>query len=351
MVAQLEKELPGLMAEQKTPGLGIVLLRDGKPLWRRGFGVRDDVSKAPVDNDTVFEIASISKTVFSYVVLKLSEKGVLALDTPLTKYSPERRVEGDPRLDLITARHVLTHTTGLQNWRSDNEPLAIHFTPGEKFSYSGEAFGYLQSVVTHLTGHVNPNKFGTYERGFKVYATDFDAFMQAHLLGPFGMKSSSYLWPASYEQHAAQPHDEQGEQSPKRHFGATDAARYGAAGGLQMTATDYARYLIEILDPKPADAVRLKSVTRAEMIRPQVMINKTMSQALGWQVYHTDAGDLICHGGGNPGFSSFVVAALERKVGAVFLTNADNGYKVIDRLLQGDVIPQFLGGRISYPLL
>src|SRR3954454_6181080 len=86
LVAKLAKQLPRLMAEQKTPGLGIVLLRGGKMLWRGGFGVRDDVSKAPVDNDTVFEIASVSKTVFSYAVLKLCEKGVLALDAPLTKY-------------------------------------------------------------------------------------------------------------------------------------------------------------------------------------------------------------------------------------------------------------------------
>src|SRR3954471_17922336 len=56
LVSQLEQQLPKLMAEQKTPGLGIALLRDGKVLWRGGFGVRDGVSEAPVDNDTVYEI-------------------------------------------------------------------------------------------------------------------------------------------------------------------------------------------------------------------------------------------------------------------------------------------------------
>jgi CubicO group peptidase (beta-lactamase class C family) len=73
---------------------------------------KDFVSRAPVDHDTVFEAASVSKTVFAYVVLKLCEKGVLDLDTPLTKYTPDRFLEGDPRLDLITARRVLSHTTG-----------------------------------------------------------------------------------------------------------------------------------------------------------------------------------------------------------------------------------------------
>ena len=84
--------------------------------------------------------------------MKLCEKGVMDLDTPLTKYTSERFLEGDPRLDLITARHVLSHTSGFQNWRSEKEPLKIHFKPGEKWSYSGEGYSYLQSVVTHLIG-------------------------------------------------------------------------------------------------------------------------------------------------------------------------------------------------------
>jgi CubicO group peptidase (beta-lactamase class C family) len=74
----------------------------------------------------------MSKPVFAYAVMKLCEKGVMDLDTPLTNYTPERFLEGDPRLDLITARRVLSHTTGFPNWRSEKTPLAIQFTPGER---------------------------------------------------------------------------------------------------------------------------------------------------------------------------------------------------------------------------
>jgi CubicO group peptidase (beta-lactamase class C family) len=163
LLADLEQQLPGLMAEAKTPGLSLAIIRDAKVLWRRGFGVRDSASRQPVDDDTVFEAASVSKTVFAYAVMKLCEKGVMDLDTPLTRYTPDRYLEGDPRLDLITARHVLTHTSGFQNWRSAAEPLKIHFTPGEKrFFYSGEGFSYLQSVVTRLAGRVNREQFDSY---------------------------------------------------------------------------------------------------------------------------------------------------------------------------------------------
>lgn len=168
LIADLEKQIPQLMEEALVPGLSLAIIQDGKLFWRRGFGVKDAASKNPVDNDTVFEAASTSKPVFAYAVMKLCEKGVMDLDTPLTKYTSERFLHGDPRLDLITARHVLSHTSGFPNFRSKEEPLAIHFTPGEKWSYSGEGYSYLQSVVTHLIGgHRNPKDCAQFEAGLE----------------------------------------------------------------------------------------------------------------------------------------------------------------------------------------
>jgi CubicO group peptidase (beta-lactamase class C family) len=351
LLADLEKQIPELMAETKTPGLSIAIIRDAKLLWRRGFGVRDSASKEPVDNDTVFEAASVSKTVFAYAVMKLCEKGVINLDTPLTKYTSERFLEGDPRLDLITARHVLSHTSGFQNWRSKKEPLKIHFTPGERFSYSGEGYSYLQSVVTHLTGKVNPKDCATFEAGLKVCATDIDAYMKANVLVPLGMASSGYLWNDTMEKHMARGHDEKGKPTNiNRKPTGPAVARYAAAGGLCTTPTDYARYLIEVINAKQSDAFRLKKAGLGKMLHPQVKINDSISQALAWHILHTEKGDIICHGGGNPGFSCFVAGSVARKSGLVAMTNADNGYRAIDSLLRGDIIHRFLGVRMPYPL-
>src|SRR5262249_36477536 len=194
----------------------IGLIQDAKLLWRRGFGVKDPTSRAPVDNDRVFEAGSTSKPVFAYAVLKLCEKDVLNLDTPLTKYTPERFLKGDPRLDRITARHVVSHTSGFPNFRSKEEPLAIHFTPGEKWYYSGEGYSYLQSVVRHLTGgHVSPKDCARCEAGLEVCATDpsIDTYMKANVLVPFGMTASGYLWNDEMENHMARGHDEKGRPS------------------------------------------------------------------------------------------------------------------------------------------
>ena len=108
---------------------------------------RDQEHRSPMS--TVFEAGSVSKTVFAYAVLKLCEKGILSLDAPLTTYWSERPLT-DPRVDLITVRRVLCHTTGLPNWRSSDTPLGLAFTPGEQWSYSGEGYWYLQS------GHHSP---------------------------------------------------------------------------------------------------------------------------------------------------------------------------------------------------
>jgi CubicO group peptidase (beta-lactamase class C family) len=344
LAGDLEKQLPKLMDEAFVPGLSIALIKDAKLFWRRAFGVKDSGSKEPVDDDTVFEAGSVSKTVFAYLVMKLCEKGVIGLDTPLTKYAPQPFLQGDPRLELITARHILSHTGGFQNWRSKDKPLQIHFAPGEKFRYSGEGYYYLQSVVTHLTGHVDPKDCSKYEAGLEVCATDIDSYIKAHLLAPFGMASSGYLWNDTFEKRAARPHDAKGAPLPKKKPRAPNVARYGAAGGLHTTPTDYAKFLIEVIEPKQSDAFRLKKESLEEMVRPHVKTNDadSTSWALGWQIRHTANGNLICHGGYNTGFHSFAAASVERKSGYVFMINGDNAADLLKKL--SAKLNQFLMG-------
>lgn len=100
--------------------------------------MKDQLSQKPVNSNTVFEIASVSKTVFAYAVMKLCENGILELDTPLIQYADIGFLDNDPRLKLVTARHILSHRSGLQNWRSQDETLKLYFYPGTDFLYSGE---------------------------------------------------------------------------------------------------------------------------------------------------------------------------------------------------------------------
>jgi len=319
------------MHESKVPGLSIVIIKDARLAWRHGFGVTDSAFKEPIDTDTMFEAASMSKPVFAYVVMKLCEAGVIQLNTPLTQYTSDRFLQGDSRLELITARHVLSHTSGFQNWRSDKKPLRIHGTPGEKYLYSGEGYNYLQTVVTHLLGQ------------------PFDTYMRTRLFEPFGMASSVYLWNDTLARRMARSHDTKGEPSgepnDKKKPSPTAVARYGSAGALLTTPTDYAKFVIEVIDPKPSDAFRLKKESVKEMLRPHVKLEGGQypaSWALGWQIFRNEGRDFIFHGGDNKGFHCATVASVKGKSGFVAMTNGDNGPEILKNLLMADPMQQFL---------
>ena len=348
VVAALETLIPKLLQGVAVPGLSLALIEDGRLLCRRAFGVKDNITKTPVDYETLFEAASVSKTVFAYAVMKLCENGVLNLDTPLIKYGVPPLLEGDPRMEQITARHVLSHTSGFQDFRSRKEPLKIHFTPGEKFLYSGEGYYYLQSVVTHLTGRVDRNDCAKYECDLEVCGTDFDAYLKRTLLQPFSMRESGYLWNKILAKHSARPHDVDGNPSAKKRPSPPDVARYGACGGLHTTATEYAKFLIEVVNPKRSDSTRLTRKSLEEMLRPHVTlpenekIDGADSWALGWAVQQRKTGNVIVHSGGQAGFQSLTMASIDRKSGFVVLTNSDNGWKIFHDPAFGELMDRLL---------
>ena len=176
-----------------------------------------------------------------------------------------------------------------------------------------------------------------------------DAYMKANLLLPFGMTSSAYFWNDWIERHMAHGHLPDGKrQEVNRKPSGASVARYGMVGGLCTTPTDYAKFLIELIDPKPADAFRLNEKSRAEMLRPQIRSSPWSDWALGWEVDHTETGDVIRHGGGNPGYACLVAASLEHRTGYVLMTNAEDiGYfKVIAKLIGTEPLATLLGNRL-----
>src|SRR5260370_15292378 len=145
----LSEHIARARVEGTIDGLALALIKDGE-IIQRFSGHRDQEKRLLVTEQTGFPAASLSKPVFAYTVLKLVDQGILSLDTPLREivdYAP-----GDEFAAEITAAHVLSHTTGFPNWRSSEQPLKSYFRPGDRFSYSGEGFVFLQRVVERLTG-------------------------------------------------------------------------------------------------------------------------------------------------------------------------------------------------------
>jgi CubicO group peptidase (beta-lactamase class C family) len=331
-ISELEKQIQASMRTRQVPGVSIAVIRDADIAWTGSFGVRDRASGVPVDAATVFSAQSMSKPVFAYCVMTLCEQGVLDLDAPLTRYTRDVFVPGDPRLHEITARRVLSHTTGLPAWRSSDTPLRINFTPGSKWSYSGEAYYYLQSVVSRLTGRIDETDCATFEMDHRACASDFGQFMETTLLRPFGMASSGYAWTPAMQRALATPHDISGQPLPNVPPSGAAIGRYGAAGALMTTATDFARFLIEVMQPNPAGEHRLNEASRKEMLTPQIAAAtspRKMSWALGWQIWHLEQGDVVAHGGDYTGWHSQSAFSPDRKSGFVILTNGEGGTALI----------------------
>jgi len=321
-VTRLEQTIPHLMTEADIPGLSIAVIRDSKMIWTRAFGVTNSETKALVNDNTVFEAASLTKPLFAYAVLKLVDNGKLDLDTPLVKYLPGRYDVGDdPRLDQITARHVLSHTTGFPNWRPrGDKTLKMYFTPGDRFSYSGEGFVYLSKVVEHITGESQ------------------EAFIKRTVFDPLNMKSSNLVWRNDYESLKTFTHDWVGGVSGR---GKPDKSN--AAASLQTTANDYAKFLIAMLKGtglKPATARLMltpqSSVTLAgafSLNAPDAKRSPTVSWGLGWGLEKTKDGMAFWHWGDNGDTKAFVLADPKQKAGLVMFANSANGLSIINELV------------------
>lgn len=328
LTANLGERIPKLLERHRVPGLSIALVKDAALVWSRGFGVKQGGTSLPVRTDTVFEAAALSQPVFTYAVLQLVERGRLALDTPLVSYGAPPVVEGDPRARQITARHVLTHSSGLPDWRGDGEPMRLDFDPGTRFQYSCEGFAYLQSVVLLVTSQ------------------PFDAFMRDSLFTPLGLRTAGYLWNGMRRALAASPHDASGKMLEPTERTPESVARHGAADGLMCAAPEYARFLIELLAPQPRDGFRLSAESLREMFRAPVPAGdaRGSSRGLGWQLFPNGAKTVFSHGGGNRGFHAFAVASLEDKAAWVVMTNGDGGPAVLEELASGG-LNAFLGWR------
>lgn len=326
LINNFEIQIPKLMRSALIPGLCLAIIRDGKIFWSKGFGVKNQSTKQPVDNQTIFAAASLTKPLFAYAVLKMVERGELDLDAPLTKYT-EKPYISDPRIDLVTTRRVLSHSTGFPNW-SGSKPVWFKNQPGTKFGYSGEGFLYLQKVVEKITGQPLAN------------------YLQQEILAPLGMNNSSLVWEPTYSTIASYGHNRKGK--PKAMSKPKAAV---SAGSLRTTATDYAQFLVGMMDPGSVDSPKLTEASLQQMLTPQIKLSRSIDWGLGWGLEKTNDGRFFWHWGDLGTFKSFTLGSKESNTGIVILTNSQNGLKICEQIVRkavGGEHPAFKFWMIDY---
>lgn len=318
-----ESSLPSLslieswMDENKVPGLSLAVIDKGDIVFQTELGVKNSTNKEQVSEETLFEAASLSKPVFAYAVMKWAEKGFIDLDTPLSSYLSYEQVCQDPRVNTITARMVLSHTTGFPNWRPDKQTLQIHFQPGERFSYSGEGYLYLQRVIEFMTG------------------LSLEEFVKKTVFAPLGMNHSTFLW--RIDEIKATGHHSDGTPVEVR------LAKPNSAFTLHTTAIDYAKFVIAHMKEEG-----LKPKTLSEMLTPIIFVqesgtdatliqkeklSKSIAWGLGWGLQKSDDDTLFWHWGDNNGFHSFVIGSKAKKNGLVLFSNSSLGLLTLTKIV------------------
>jgi CubicO group peptidase (beta-lactamase class C family) len=272
--------------------------------------------------------------VFAYAALRLVERGKLDLDAPLSKHLASPWVANDPRLERITARMVLSHTSGLPHGRPPGSPIALRFDPGARFAYSANGFEYLRAVVEKLSRR------------------PLAQFIEEDVLHPLKMARSSFGWHERFRDNFAEGHSRSGRIALTGNGEFLEATadekerisrdypdyRYpSAAAGLYTTAGDYARFLSALLR---ADTSPLSPRLSMEIAKPQTRINESLSWGLGWGIESTSERDALWHWGDWGAFRSFAIGYRSTRAGVVVLTNSFHGpntyQRIISDLLGGD---------------
>lgn len=321
-MSSISNDLTHWMRIENVPGVSIALVEDGKITSVQAHGVTNAETNAPVTPETVFQAASLTKPAFAYAVLRLTQERVIDLDKPLSHYLPESYLPDEPRLSQITARHVLSHMTGFPNWL-DDAPLTFMFTPGERWSYSGEGYVYLQKVVEHVTGQ------------------SLSDWLRDRLFAPLGMTRSALIWLDAFESDAAVGHDMEGKviRTPEGEIPRMTAPN--AAYSMYTTPSDFAKFMLAMLE---------KSFLNRLMLAPQVNVSVRAPWAktdpddvhetvpdvlwgLGWglQKHGDEIG--FWHWGDNSVFQCFVLGFPQRSAGIVVMSNGEGGRWVYERLI------------------
>jgi CubicO group peptidase (beta-lactamase class C family) len=340
---ELDTKIQQLMKDGNVHGLAITIFNNNKPVYKKVFGYKRFDTKEPLQTNTNFYGASLSKSVFAVLVMKMVEERVIELDQPLESYLPQpvyaygkgsswgqdfTSLQGDSLYKKITARMCLDHSTGFPNWRwyEPDQKLHVHFEPGSAYSYSGEGLCYLQFVLEKITGK------------------SLEQLMDAKIFNPLGMKASAYSWQARFEKNYCYGHDTNGKVLEKDKDNAPRSA-----STLETTPDDLSLFLEGVLEKRILGPVSYK-----EMFTPQLRLRSKiqmeaqswldttnsendkiqLSYGLGWGILQTPYGFGAFKEGHGDGFQHYFIIFPEKQMGILIMTNSDNGEGIFKELLE-----------------
>lgn len=313
-------------ASMASPGLAVAIARGDQVVWSAGFGLADVENDVPVRADSVFRIASISKPMAAVAVMQLVERGRVSLDDPIQKYVPAFPDKGE---QIVTVRHLLTHTSGIRHYRAgemeSREPyttlasaIAIFkddpllFAPGTRYLYSTYAYNLLAGVVERASG------------------LGFGEYLRTRIWAPAGMRATALELPHEIVPRRVRQYVRGGGTPALRNAPYADLSIKWAGGGIISTAVDLARFDIAL-----AQGRLLRPETMAAMHVPARLLSGTQTgYGLGWMVFRDDQGrQWVAHSGGATGGTTYLLRDPMRRVSVSVLSNVANAGNLRDLAL------------------
>jgi CubicO group peptidase (beta-lactamase class C family) len=305
---------PQWLATHKVPSVAIAYIRNGRVAWTRAYG--EQGPGAPATPRTLYNVASLTKPVFAETMVRLAAAGRISLDEPLSSYWVDPDVASDPRNRALTPRIALSHRAGFPNWRTDRGGvLRFEFDPGTRYQYSGEGFEYLRRFAERKLG------------------VPIDSLAREYVFTPFGMRNTSFVRQPWFDGRVALPSSADGKWGNLRYADGGNAADL-----LYTTVGDYAAFVVGVMNRKglPDDFARQRDSIHA--VDSSEVVSCTAKKGprcptregygLGWSILEFPDGRMLWHTGSDDGQKTIAFYFPDRKEGAVFFMNGDNGFQV-----------------------
>ncbi|MFW5886146.1 MAG: serine hydrolase domain-containing protein [Bacteroidota bacterium] len=310
-----------------VPGSALCIIKDTTILYMNGFGNKINTRVDPVDDQTVFRLASVSKGFAGVLVGILADEGVLSLDDPVSKYVPEFTIGTKNHAKKLKIKHLLSHTTGLsyhtyttlvEDGMSLDEML-LRFRKIEAATDTGKVYSY-QNVIYSLIEKVVQSATGKC----------FSHLMAEKIFMPLGMSTASTCYNEMKKNHnIAYPHYYTGKSWRDKNI-SREYYNVIAAGGLNASINDMSKWLIAIMGNQPGvigkdimEKVFCPRVTTAikwKYYKRWPFVNK-VHYGLGWRILETDREDIIHHGGYANGYRAEIAFIPKEKIGICILVN------------------------------
>lgn len=323
----LESWIEAQMAYRRLPGMSLGVVYDQELIYARGFGYGDINAQIPAAPETIYRIASITKTFTATALMQLRDKGKLRLDDPIQKYLSWFKIEDRfPDAPKITIRHLLTHTSGLPReaafpyWTDHNFPTQdemINALADQETIYPPETRYKYSNLALALAGEIVS----------VVSKKSYEEVIHENILDPLGMTSTTVQIADANMPGLVTPYSRLLPDGTRRVMPFTDSKALTPAANMSSSVDDLAKYIaLQFRDGKTGGHQILQGSTLREMHRVHwLRPNWRSGRGLGFSVWRQDGKTIVGHGGWVAGNRTQIAFIPEDKIGVIVLTNADDG--------------------------